>query len=188
MNGRGHPAESAGGYAAPMEFSIRTGTADDALCIAALATQTFLDTYANDGVRADLAREVFALCSTSAFEAQLREPQTVFLLATRGALLLGFAQLHLGLRTAGYTAHAGCEIVRLYVQPNQKRRGIGRALMDAAHQRSRAQGAAATWLTAWAENHRARAFYKAIGYQDVGELPYVWEDQSYENRVFVRAL
>ncbi len=171
-----------------MDFSIRTGTADDALCIAALATQTFLDTYANDGVRADLAREVFALCSASAFEAHLREPQTEFLLAVRGPHLLGFAQLHLAQRPAGATAHAGCEIVRLYVQPNQKRRGIGRALMDAAHRRSRAQGAAATWLTAWAENHRARAFYAAIGYRDVGALPYVWEDQTYENRLLVRPL
>ncbi len=171
-----------------MDLSIRTGKVDDALCIAALATQTFLDTYATDGVRADLAREVFALCSTSAFEAHLREPQIAFLLAVRGPHLLGFAQLHLALRNAGNTAHAGCEIVRLYVQPNQKRRGIGRALMEAAHTRSRAAGATTTWLTAWAENRRARAFYAAIGYTDVGALPYVWEDQTYENRLLIRPL
>jgi diamine N-acetyltransferase len=171
-----------------MDYRIRSGTPDDALCISALATQTFLDTYATEGIRPDLAREVFSLCSVAAFAAHLNEAQTVFLLAEHNGHLLGFAQLSTAISKAGNTAHTGCELVRLYVQPNQKRRGIGRALMQAAAERSRAARADSVWLTAWAENHRARAFYAAIGYQDVGELPYVWEDQSYENRVFVRAL
>ncbi|KPF69920.1 hypothetical protein IP84_03275 [beta proteobacterium AAP99] len=171
-----------------MDFRIRSGTPDDALCISALATQTFLDTYATEGIRPDLAREVFSLCSASAFAAHLHEPQTVFLLAEQGEHLLGFAQLSTAISKAGDTGHQGCELVRLYVQPNQKRRGVGRALMQVAAQRSRIAGADTVWLTAWAENHRARAFYTAIGYQDVGELPYVWEDKVYENRVFVQAL
>jgi hypothetical protein len=38
-------------------FELRHASADDAGTVAALATQVFLDTYATEGVRPDLARE-----------------------------------------------------------------------------------------------------------------------------------
>ena len=41
----------------------RVAQPTDAVCIAALATQVFLDTYATDGLRPDLAREAFAVYS-----------------------------------------------------------------------------------------------------------------------------
>jgi hypothetical protein len=43
---------------APVDVGFRAATASDALCIGVLATQVFLDTYATDGIRPSLAREV----------------------------------------------------------------------------------------------------------------------------------
>lgn len=71
---------------------VRTATPADALCIGVLATQVFLDTYATEGIRPDLAREVLAGYGTAAFESRLLDPQTSFVVAERNAHLIGFAE------------------------------------------------------------------------------------------------
>jgi diamine N-acetyltransferase len=40
------------------ELSFRRANSSDALCLSALATQVFLETYATEGIRPWLAREV----------------------------------------------------------------------------------------------------------------------------------
>jgi hypothetical protein len=63
------------------------GTAD-ALCISVLATQVFLDTYAIDGIRPSLAREVLEHLSVEAFTAHLSQPDARFIVAERAAHLI----------------------------------------------------------------------------------------------------
>ena len=52
----------------------------------------------------------------------------------------------------------------LVVAEGARRRGIGRALMDAAAAWARQRGATRVVLTVWAGNEAARAFYRSLGY------------------------
>lgn len=80
----------------PMVVEYRPATVDDALCIGVLATQVFLDTYATEGIRADLAREVLAGYSPEAFAARLSSHSMHFVLAEVNACLVGFTEVALG--------------------------------------------------------------------------------------------
>ena len=51
----------------PKTIVFRRGREGDALCVSVLATQVFLDTYAEGGIRPDLAREVLTGYSQEAF-------------------------------------------------------------------------------------------------------------------------
>jgi len=170
------------------EVRLRQALPEDAVTIAALAVQVFLDTYAIEGVRPDLAREAFAEYSAQAFAARLVEPARSFLLAERGAGLLGFAESLLAPRPAPAGAIVGAELVRLYVQPAFQSQGIGKDLLRAAEQSVASRGLRVLWLTAWEGNHRAARFYAANGYEDVGATAYAIEGNSYANRVFARRL
>jgi dephospho-CoA kinase len=55
----------------------------------------------------------------------------------------------------------GYEIVSLHAEPEGL--GVGRALMDAAHQQARLLGAHRMWLITTNENHRALRFYQRWG-------------------------
>lgn len=168
--------------------TIRPARPDDAVAIAALATQVFLDTYAIEGVRPDLAREAFEEYSEDAFSTRLRDPLRHFILAERGPGLVGFAELIVAARIAPAGSVTGAELVRLYVQPAFQRQGSGRLLLGAAERAMEARGIGALWLTAWEGNHRARGFYSASGYEDVGETGYAIQGQTYANRVFAKRL
>lgn len=165
----------------------RPGHAADALCIGVLATHVFLDTYATKGVRPDLAREALSACSPDAFAARLADPARRFLLAESEGYLVAFTEIALN-SACPVPDPSPVEVVRLYVHPGFQRRGIGAALLVRADVIAAQQEASAVWLTAWVGNARALAFYRAVGYEDIGTTSYVIEGQHYENRVLRKGL
>lgn len=170
---------------APIE--LRPGGPGDAVTIAALAVQVFLDTYATDGVRPDLAREAFREYSEQAF-ARLHDPNRSFVLADAQAGLVGFAELHRVPREAPLPGLPGGELVRLYVQPQAQRSGFGTALLQEAEKRAFADGTSDLWLAVWEGNARARKFYASRGYVEVGETTYAFEGRTYGNRILAKRL
>ena len=61
-------------------------------------------------------------------------------------------------------------------------------LVGHGHERSLRRDRHQLWLTAWAGNSNALAFYKTLGYEDVGSTLYVIEGKGYENRVLCKRL
>jgi GNAT superfamily N-acetyltransferase len=168
--------------------TFRPGGPADALTVGALATQVFLDTYATDGIRPDLAREALNQYSPAAFEKRLADPERLFLLAERQDHLVGFAELARTASRPVETADAGLRLIRLYVQPAFQRNGLGSALLREVEEQCRSLGSGVLWLTSWSGNRFALGFYTAKGYQDVGSTSYVFEERAYENRIFVKHL
>lgn len=167
---------------------LRAGTRDDAAVVSALSIQVFLDTYATDGVRPDLAREALREYSEQAFLARLCAPDRRFVLAEHEGALLGFAELDCVSREAPVPGVRGVELVRLYVQPQAQRAGAGKALLAEAERTGRSVMAPFLWLTAWEGNARALAFYARRGYADVGATTYTFEGREYGNRVVAKQL
>jgi GNAT superfamily N-acetyltransferase len=167
---------------------LRPAVAGDALCIGVLGMQVFLETYAPDGIRPDLAREVLQMLSPEATAAALARDDQRLIVAEREGHLLGFAHWRPGAAHEGVPARRPAELFRLYVLQRFAGLGLGTRLLRAAEEAATATGADTMWLTAWAGNERARAFYPRRGYTDVGTTAYVIEGIAYENRLFVRSL
>jgi len=174
--------------ASPDGVEYRPGTPQDSLCIGVLAMQVFLDTYATDGIRPDLALEVMSYYTPDKFAERLIHQSARFILAERKGYLVAFAEVSLGGEVPASTIPCGAELVRMYVQPQFKRQGLGRALVTYAEAIAKSESAECLWLTAWTENRAALAFYKALGYSDIGATNYIFQGNSYENRIFTRTL
>lgn len=173
---------------AARSFEIRPGAGSDAVAIAALATQVFLDTYAGHGVRPDVARQAFHVCSEVAFSARLAQAQRRFFIAAQGDAVLGFAEVRDSELASPVPAISGAELVRLYIQPRAQRAGVGRALVSEAERHASVASLRSLWLTAWDGNAGALAFYRRMGYADVGATTYSFESQTYGNRVLAKLL
>lgn len=170
-----------------LEIEFRVGKKEDALCVGVLAMQVFLDTYTEDGIRSDLAREVLTNYSPDAFTSRLVDPNTTFIIAEKNRCLIGFCEVSRS-RPCPMVESAGTvELVRLYVQPNSQRLGLGRALMEHAERLAIEADADSLWLTAWKGNSPALEFYRALGYIGVGSTMYTFEGKSYENEVLVKS-
>lgn len=89
--------------------------------------------------------------------------------ATDQGLLVGYAallpkaRLHLGER--------GMDLHHLFVHPEARGKGLGRALLDAALAHARAQGCAYLTVTAHPANDAAKRFYAAMGFHAAPPAP-----------------
>jgi GNAT superfamily N-acetyltransferase len=170
------------------DIVLRTASPADALCLGALGMQVFLDTYAPEGIRPGVAREAFEQFSTAAMAATLAAPGGEIVVAERAGHLVAFAELGHGATHVLVAPRPACELARLYVQEPFTGQGLGRRLLEEAEARAAARGARALWLTAYAGNARALAFYARCGYADVGLTHYEFDGQAFENRAFVKSL
>jgi GNAT superfamily N-acetyltransferase len=168
--------------------SIRLARPDDALCIAVLGAQVFLDTYATDGIRPSLAREVLANFSVEATSQVLADASTAVLLAEHDGHLIGFAQTSERRPHELFADASAAELRRLYVQERFTGQGIGKQLLAQAERLLAARGAGTMWLTAWVGNARALAFYPRQGYEELGRTVHEFEGERYENRLFGKRL
>lgn len=170
------------------DVSIREAQRSDTLCLSVLAMQVFLDTYATQGVRVALAREVLATFAEARFYEALSDPSNRILIAERDQHLIGFAHVCFGARQALAPGKAQSELLRLYVQEPFTSRGVGTRLLGAAEEVAAGMGTDVLWLTPWVYNNRAIAFYGRRGYADHGLTYFLFEGESHENRVLAKSL
>lgn len=168
------------------EVVLRLATLEDALCIGALGTQVWLDTYATGGIRPSLAREVITLFSIEAIAQTIAKPETVLILAEHNSHLVAFAQLRHNAEHPLLPSRVTTELERLYVQEAFTGKGIGRRLLREVETMIGARAETALWLNAWVGNFRALGFYAAQGYSDIGVDWYSFDGESHENRVFAK--
>lgn len=169
-------------------IDLRPARAEDALCLSVLAMQVFLDTYATEGIRPVLAREVLATYAQAEFARALVASDTRIEVTESRGNLIGFAQLTLGARHPLAPDGTQAELLRLYVQEPFTAMRVGTRLLARAEARAADCGAAVLWLTPWVHNQRALAFYARRGYRDFGRTEFVMEGESHENRLLAKAL
>ena len=167
---------------------LRDARPDDALCLSVLAMQVFLDTYATQGIRTAIAREVLSTYSQASFDAALADSKTHITVAEHDGHLIGFAQLSFSSGHPLAPAGEQAELLRLYVQEPFTRAKVGSQLLMQAQRISADAGATVLWLTPWVHNHRALAFYQKHAFVDHGLTHFVFEGESHENRVLAKSL
>jgi len=150
--------------------------------------QVFLDTYARQGIRPAIAREVMSTYSEAAFVAALRDPAMRIVVAEVMGHLVGFAQITLGAAHEGAPPGSQSELLRLYVQEPFTGQQIGTRLLKTSEQLVADDGSSVLWLTPWVHNDRALSFYRRRGYLDFGLTHFTFEGESHENRLFARRL
>ncbi len=75
-------------------------------------------------------------------------------------------------------------ILNLAVHPARRRRGIARALLNAALERGRSQGVTVVWLEVRPSNNAALALYQSFGFQEVGLRPRYYTDNNEDALIY----
>lgn len=167
------------------DFGIRRAVEADAQCLAALAIQVWLHTYATDGIRSSIASYVLSEFTPEKFSRLLRDPASELLIAQSRENLVGYAWLKFDASCPTDT-RGNVELATLYVQEHFAQRGVGTALMRQCQRRLAQRGTGLRiWLTANSQNRAALAFYRRLDFEHVGFTPFEWGGEQHQNHVFV---
>ncbi len=138
-------------------ISIRPALANDAQGIGAVFDAAVREGWTYLG---DIAREpMFPADEWDELVAEHTSPN-VLLVAIEETDVVGFTAVH----------PLEGEMFLLFVHPEHAGRGVGRALLDAAHGVLRAAGCREAFLYTHQENERALAVYEAAGYRRDGSV------------------
>ena len=168
-------------------IAFRILTADDAATIAALARQTFVDTfghlYAPDDLAAFLAGH-----SEAAWRDQIADPAFHVRLVEADGEIAGY--LKLGPPSLPFTPAANAiELRQFYLLgAYHGRRGadgttVSDRMMAEVMAITRGAGFADLYLSVFTDNHRARRFYARHGFAEVG--PYTFKVGNHEDEDIV---
>ena len=139
---------------------IRPALASDRDAFIAMALRSWYDAYLGHLPQAEID-------DAQAMMARAWDKRwPVFRVAVLDGTLAGFYSL-------GPAGHATEDnyLWHLYVDPQVQRRGVGRALNQAALTELAQRGAETAWLDVLIANTKARAFYDALGWRETGPDP-----------------
>jgi ribosomal protein S18 acetylase RimI-like enzyme len=138
--------------------SIRSAVADDAQMIGAVFDAAVREGWTYLG---ELAREpMFPPDEWDKLVVEHAPPNVLLAAIDEPGNVVGFTAVH---------PREG-EMFLLFVHPEHAGRGVGRALLDAAHEALRTAGCREAFLYTHEENERALAVYKAAGYRRDGSV------------------
>lgn len=148
-----------------MHLTIRPAGPADAQTIAAIHAAAWEGSY-----RGIMPDEEFDRRPLPVRERQWREwlaePYRIVLVATDELqTALGFAGGWLMEKSTGFDSY----LATLYLQPNVKRKGVGKALLRAFARELQSRGARSMMLRTLRRNDQARAFYEGMGARFVAE-------------------
>lgn len=147
---------------------IRRGVAADANALAAFAARTFAETFAHTTTPLDMAAHLASAYSEERQGAEIRDPDTITLIAEHDGTMAAFAQVRRADTPDCVTDEAVVELRRFYVDRPFQGRGVALPLMYAAEQAARELGGRRVWLSVFQQNERAIAFYTRGGFVRVG--------------------
>ena len=147
---------------------IRYANSSDAKRLAALAEETFRQTFGSMNANEDMNLH----CRTSYGEAiqltEISNRKMVTLVCEDGGQLIAFAQLRWCEAPSCVAAKNPGEIQRLYVAKSWHGKGIAQELMTTCIKEMELRNSDVVWLGVWERNPRAIAFYKKFGFTQAG--------------------
>ena len=155
-----------------MSVKIRLATAEDAEMLARVGWRAFDEAFGEhpknhpDDMR--LYRQDYF--SAERIAADLREPDTVYLIAELENEIAGYAKIKFDSREDCIAADGKTlELCRLYALDRFIGKGVGKTLMLEYFDIARKNDCEIAWLGVWEFNFRAQEFYKKFGFEKCGE-------------------
>lgn len=152
---------------------IRKATIEEAHLVAETGARLFRDAFGAQNKPEDMAHYLASAFSVEQITSELEDPDSVFLLATEGEKVVGYARMKKGDPPPCIQGENPVELVRIYVDQTCIGRGYGTSLMQRCLHEAIDKGHGSMWLGVWEKNQRALAFYERWGFEVKGSYTFM---------------
>lgn len=154
-------------------FIIRRALPRDAKAVAALARETFVETFGYLYRREDLAAFLATSQTVAAYAPLLLDPRVgIWIAENSGHALVGFLTAGPCKLPVPHREAAAGEIRQLYLRTSVQRNGLGTHLLVTGLEWLAAQGHAPLYVGVWSGNLGAQRLYASYGFEKVGEYDF----------------
>jgi ribosomal protein S18 acetylase RimI-like enzyme len=143
-------------------MQIRQATTNDIMAIQSVARASWDSDY-RFLTRDSLSRGIHEWYSTERIRGAITNPSTLLLVAQADGYVVGFAH-----SWADFQQREGT-LLRMYVHPEYRRRGIGQALYEETAAMLAAEGIDTLRATSLADNPLGNDLYRSLGFENVDQ-------------------
>ncbi len=147
---------------------ISNPTLDDTAELAAFSARVFRHTWKHLYSEEVMARYLAQAFSLEQIRAYIEDPRYRYWLVKDGGKIVGYAKAGPPVVALEPMPENAVELHRLYVDEAHRRKGLGRALMDAFEEFARAHFKTAL-ICVWSANKEAVPLYLAYGFHEAGQ-------------------
>jgi ribosomal protein S18 acetylase RimI-like enzyme len=163
-------------------ISYRDAGPEDAAALADLHRRSFVETFGHLYRPEDLEAFLSRL-SEEGFRGELLDGEHQVRFAEADGAPVAFVKLG-PITLPARPARPALEFRQLYVLRPWQGAGIAQVLTDWALASARRRGAEEVYLSVWAENDRAKAFYRRYGFVYVGPYKFMVGEQADEDEIW----
>lgn len=170
------------------QLTIRRATVDDAETLARFAGRVFRESYQEGADPHELELHISSKFGLVQQRGELLDRDMTTLLLYQDAEVAGYAQVRRAASPECVSSAAAFNLFRFYVDQRWHGSGVAATLMRAVLSEAGSFAADSVWLGVWAENHRAIAFYRKHGFEDVGTHLFQFGSEKHLDRVMFRSI
>ena len=146
-----------------------TPSVEDIATLKSVAERAFVGAFAGEIPEEDMRRYFDTAYSPETLTAEARNPDTDVFFVEAGGEALGYIKVNVGEAQTEPMGDEYAELQRIYLLPETVGGGYGSALMTRSIELARGRGKSKLWLGVWDRNETALKFYRAKGFERVGE-------------------
>lgn len=150
-------------------MTFRTATLADVEVLLEIATETFIDTYAQHNTPEDMALYLAEKLTVERLSIELSQAETTFVLGFDSGQLMAYTKLIVSELPQELVHAKGVEIERFYVRRRAHGQQFGSRMMAHCEALALSIGFDTIWLGVWEHNPKAIQFYDKMGYRRFGE-------------------
>jgi ribosomal protein S18 acetylase RimI-like enzyme len=171
-----------------LELTIRRARPAEAEALAELMERSFRDAFGPANKPEHLAAHVARSYGADIQRKEIADPSLIVLVAEMNGSLGGYAQIREAEFPAEVTGPRPIQLWRFYLDQAWLGQGVAQALMETVKQEARARGARTLWLGVWEENPRGIAFYRKVGFSEVGKFLFHLGDDPQRDLIMTHSL
>ena len=134
---------------------------------------TFADTFGAENEPTDLQNYLNRAYSHAQLTNEINRPDSSFFFIKSDHQIAGYLKINVADAQTETMGPDALEIQRIYILPTFKRLGLGKQLIQHAISIAREHRKTTIWLGVWENNHDALAFYRKMGFTQIGDHVFI---------------
>jgi diamine N-acetyltransferase len=143
-----------------------------------ISYETFNETFKEQNTHENMSAYLEKAFNLKQLEKELSNPYSEFFFVYFNNELAGYLKVNIDDAQSEAMGNEALEVERIYIKSDFQKQGLGKDLLNKAVELAKARDKTKIWLGVWEKNENAIAFYKKMGFVEIGAHSFYMGDEE----------
>jgi diamine N-acetyltransferase len=153
-----------------------------------ISNETFNDTFKEQNTPENMETYLERAFNLNQLEKELSNPSSEFYFVFFNNELAGYLKVNINDAQSEDMGNEALEVERIYIKRNFQKHGLGKYLLNKAIEVANVPNKTKVWLGVWEKNESAIAFYKKMGFVEIGAHSFYMGDEEQMDIIMTLAI